>query len=86
MGEGRHQEEKSHDPGGSTEPGGGKMKVKGCGASVPQSLHQMGRPQEEDHVGRSLKTGTFPQNKFAQVGHERGTMAHILLGCKTALT
>ena len=57
FGVGKYEGE-NHDPGGSTEPGGGKTKIKG--RSVSGSLDQMGLPQEEDHMGGFMEIGTFP--------------------------
>lgn len=109
MGEGRNQGSESHDPGGSTKPGGGRSKGKSSGARVPGSMDQMGPTQEEDHMGRSMEIAAFrisfllrsvydtlptPTNlhkwglredPLCKLCRERGTMAHILSGCKTAL-
>lgn len=57
MGEDRNQGEKSHDSGGSTEPGRGRTKDKGRINSFPGSLDQMGPTQKNDHLGRIMDTG-----------------------------
>lgn len=64
---GRLEPVTEEDPGGGMEPGGGRTKVKGSGASFPRSLDQMGPPQEEDHLGGPMETGAVPHLLPAEI-------------------